>query len=244
MKRVRLDTALVERGLVESREKAQRLIMADEVLVNGQPGRKASLLVGATDRLEVKTPQRYASRGGYKLEHALQEFRIDVRGCVALDVGASTGGFTDCLLQGGAVKVHAVDVGRGQLAQRLQQDPRVVVHDGLNARHLKPSDIGEAVDLVTVDVSFISLTLVLPAAIQLLKPRGKIVALIKPQFEAGRTEVGRGGVVRSEEVRRRVVDRIRQFAERQLGARVLGVIRSPLLGPAGNQEFLICIEKA
>lgn len=240
----RLDLALVARGLVESREKAQRLIMADEVLLNGQPARKASVAVSPADRIEVKAPEKFVSRGGHKLEHALNEFGVEVRGCVAADLGASTGGFTDCLLQHGAAKVHAVDVGKGQLANRLQNDPRVVVHDGVNARHLSPDTLGERVDLVTIDVSFISLTLVLPAAYELLKPRGAMVALIKPQFEAGRSEVGRGGVVKSEEVRGRVVDRIRAFVETTLGARVRGVTRSPLTGPAGNVEFLMCIEKS
>lgn len=239
----RLDLALVERGLVESREKAQRLILADEVLLNRQPARKASIKVLPDDRIEVKAPEKFVSRGGYKIEHALNEFGVEVRGCVAADLGASTGGFTDCLLQRGVAKVHAVDVGKGQLAQRVQTDPRVVVHDGVNARYLSADTLGERVDLVTIDVSFISLTLVLPAAYELLKPRGTIVALIKPQFEAGRSEVGRGGVVRNDEVRRQVVARIREFAERALGAKVKGVTDSPLRGPAGNVEFLICIEK-
>lgn len=243
MERIRLDTALVGRELVESREKAQRLILADKVLLNDQPARKASQLVGPDDRLTVKAPEKYVSRGGHKLEHGLREFGLDVRGRVAVDLGASTGGFTDCLLQHGAAKVFAVDVGKGQLAQRLQLDTRVIVRDGVNARHLTPNAIGEPVDVVTVDVSFISLTLVLPAAYQLLKPGGKIVALIKPQFEAGRAQVGRGGVVRSEAVRREVVERIETFARDSLRARVQGVTESPLLGPAGNREYLICIEK-
>ncbi len=241
---LRLDLALVERGLAESRERAQRLILADEVLVNGQPGRKAGQLVAAADRVEVKAPERYVSRGGYKLEHALREFHLEVKGRVAVDIGASTGGFTDCLLQHGAAKVYAVDVGQGQLAPKLAKDPRVIVRNRLNARRLAASDIGEPVDLITVDVSFISLTLVLPAAYALLQSGGRMVALIKPQFEAGRADVRRGGVVRSEAVRQQVVERIRQFAQQTLRARVLGVIPSPLLGPAGNQEFLMCIEKA
>jgi len=243
MKRQRLDTALVERGLVETRERAQRLILADEILLNDQPARKASQLVKPDDRLTVKTRERYVSRGGYKLEHALKAFRLDVTGLIAADLGASTGGFTDCLLQHGAARVFAIDVGKGQLAQKLQRDPRVEVRDRLNARNVTVEAVGKALDLVTVDVSFISLTLVLPAAYQLLKPGGKIVALIKPQFEAGRAEVGRGGVVRSESVHRKVVERIETFVRQTLGARVEGVVESPLLGPAGNREFLICIEK-
>src|ERR1043166_595853 len=235
--RQRLDNALVERGLVESREKAQRLILADEVLLNDQPARKASQWVRPEDRLAVKAPEKFVSRGGHKLEHALREFGIKVTGLVATDLGASTGGFTDCLLQHGAARVHAVDVGKGQLAHKLRSDARVIVHDGINARHLARTTIGEPVDLVTIDVAFISLTLVLPAAYQLLKPGGKIVALIKPQFEAGRAEVGRGGVVRKEEVRHRVVEKIRQFAVATLRARVEGVVESPLLGPAGNREY-------
>src|SRR5690349_5605061 len=172
MKRLRLDLALVERCLVVSREKAQRLIMADEILLNGQPARKASQLVGPDDRLEVKTPEKYVSRGGYKLERALKEFNLNAAGLIAADLGASTGGFTDCLLQHGAAKVYAVDVGKGQLAQKIQSDPRVIVRDGVNARNVTHSEIPEPVDLVSIDVSFISLTLVLPAAYQLLKPRG------------------------------------------------------------------------
>jgi 23S rRNA (cytidine1920-2'-O)/16S rRNA (cytidine1409-2'-O)-methyltransferase len=241
--RQRLDIVLVERGLVESREKAQRLILADEVLLNDQPARKASQWVRPDDRLTVKAPAKYVSRGGHKLEHALRYFALDVQGLVVADLGASTGGFTDCLLQHGAAKVYAVDVGKGQLAQRLERDPRVIVLNGVNARHLNAAVVPEPVDLVTVDVSFISLTLVLPAAYHLLKPGGTIVALIKPQFEAGRAEVGRGGVVRNESVRRNVVERIETFARDTLAARVQGVTESPLLGPAGNHEYLICIEK-
>lgn len=217
--------------------------MADEILLNSQPARKASQTVGPDDRLEVKIPEKYVSRGGHKLEHALEEFDLKVNGLVVADLGASTGGFTDCLLQHGAAKVYAVDVGKGQLAQKVQQDSRVIVRDGVNARGISRDVIPELLDLITIDVAFISLTLVLPAAYQLLKPRGKIVALIKPQFEAGRAEVGKGGVVRDEAIHRKVVDRIREFAQQSLGGRVLGVTESPLLGPAGNREFLICIEK-
>ncbi len=251
----RLDQALVERGLCDSREKARRAIMAGQATINQRPAHKPSDPVKPQDEVALIAPEKFVSRGGLKLEHALQEFRLDVAGQTVIDLGASTGGFTDCLLQHGAAKVYAVDVGRGQLARKLQQDPRVIVRDGVNARYLdggvvttrgsrsNPPCIGERLDLITIDVSFISLTLILPAAYQWLKPRGKIVALIKPQFEAGRAEVGRGGVVRDPAVHRGVVERIREFAQHSLKSRVLGVTESPLRGPAGNREFLICIEK-
>lgn len=237
--RARLDTELVARGLAESREKAKRLILAGAVRVNGQTAGKPSDLVPESAQLKVEMPAQYVSRGGHKLEAALDAFHIECAGKVCADIGASTGGFTDCLLQRGAARVHAIDVGKGQLDWKLRQDPRVVVHDELNARQLRPADLREPVSLATVDVSFISLTKVLPAVIGLLAPGGRVVALIKPQFEAGKKFVTKGGVVRDSAVHERVKTDITTFATGPLGLRLLGVIDSPLLGPAGNKEFLI-----
>jgi 23S rRNA (cytidine1920-2'-O)/16S rRNA (cytidine1409-2'-O)-methyltransferase len=232
--RARLDTVLVSRGLAESREKAKRLILAGNVRVNGQLAGKASDLVDETAAIALEATEKFVSRGGYKLEAALNAFHIDCTGKTCLDIGASTGGFTDCLLQRGAAQVQAVDVGKGQLAWKLRQDPRVIVRDEVNARHLT----GEPVDLVTIDVSFISLTKILPAAAKLLRPGGKLVALIKPQFEAGRKFVSKGGVVRDSAVHERVKTEVIEFATGTLGLGLLGVCESPLLGPAGNREFL------
>ncbi len=230
-----VDLLLVERGLAESRKRAQGLIRAGQVVVNDQlvdkPGRRVA--VGAAVRLRGRLP--YVSRGGLKLEAALDGFRLDVAGWVAADVGASTGGFTDCLLQRGAARVYAIDVGYGQLAWKLRQDPRVVVIERTNIRFLE--DLPEQVDLVTVDVSFIGLELVLPVVKRLLKPEGQVVALVKPQFEAERRQVGKGGVVRDPVVHRHVLARLTRWAiEHDL--RVLGLIPSPLTGAKGNVEFL------
>ena len=241
--RVRLDTQLVANGLAESREKAQRFILAGAVRVNGQLARKPSDLVEEEALLAVDARDQYASRGGHKLAAALDAFGVPCAGLVCADLGASTGGFTDCLLQRGAARVHAVDVGKGQLDWRLRQDARVVVHDEINARYLTPVALGEQVDLVTVDVSFISLTKVLPAAAALLKAGGRIVALIKPQFEAGKKLVKKGGVVRDSRVHEAVTKTVREFATTTLRLKVLGLIESPLLGPAGNKEFLIGMRK-
>jgi 23S rRNA (cytidine1920-2'-O)/16S rRNA (cytidine1409-2'-O)-methyltransferase len=236
----RLDVLLVERGLVESREQGKRLIMAGQVLVDGQVMDKPGMQVagGADIRLRAKLP--YVSRGGLKLEAAVDRFAVPLAGVVAADVGASTGGFTDCLLQRGASKVYAIDVGYGQLAWRLRQDPRVVVMERVNVRYLE--SLPEPIDLATVDVSFISLGLVLPSVIGWLKPAGDIIALIKPQFEAGRAEVGKGGVVKDPEVRRAVLRRILGWALDH-GLAVRGLIASPLRGPAGNVEFLAHLSK-
>lgn len=234
----RLDVTLVERGLVESREKAQRLIMAGEVLVDGQVERKAHRMCGPDAMLELRAGERFVSRGGDKLEEAIQKFSISVTGRICLDAGSSTGGFTDCLLQHGAGKVFCVDVGKGQLHWKLRNDPRVVVKEGVNARYLEASMIPEKPDLAVVDVSFISLTKVMPAVIGVLQRPAEMVTLIKPQFEAGREQVGKGGVVRDEAVRKEVVDIVRRFGELELGLRWNGVIPSPILGPAGNVEFL------
>ncbi|MCX7886376.1 MAG: TlyA family RNA methyltransferase [Verrucomicrobiae bacterium] len=237
--RERLDMRLTTLGLAESRAKAQRLILAGAVRVNGRPAQKPGLVVKDTDLITVQAAEKYVSRGGYKLEAALDAFAINCNGAVCVDIGSSTGGFTDCLLQHGAKRVHAVDVGRGQLSWQLRNDPRVVLHERLNARHMSPDDIGEAADIVTVDVSFISLTKILPAAVRVLKPGGTVVALIKPQFEAGKKHVKKGGVVRDSSVHQKVKDTIAQFAVAALGLAPLGpIIESPLPGPAGNKEFL------
>ncbi len=239
----RLDKLLVARGLAESREKAQALILAGEVYVEGQRVDKAGTKVPQEARIEVRREVLpYVSRGGLKLEHALKAFGLKVEGLVCADLGASTGGFTDCLLKHGAQKVYAVDVGRGQLHFRLREDPRVVVMEGINARYLKAEDLPEPVDLITIDVSFISLTKILPAAVKLLKPGGLIVALIKPQFEVGRGRVGKGGVVRDPALHQEVIAKIKDFAQ-ELGLEVLGLTESPLLGPAGNKEFLILLRR-
>jgi len=234
----RLDQILVERGLAESREKAQRLILAGQVRINGQiadkPGRRAAL----DAMVSVDAKERFVGRGGEKLEHAFQAFQPDVRGLVCLDIGASTGGFTDCLLQHGAAKVYAVDVGAGQLHWKLRNDPRVVIMEKINARYLRPGDLPEPADFAVMDVSFISLTKVMPAIKDILQPGGRMITLIKPQFEAERREVCRGGVVRDAGARERVVERIRRFGEKELGLKWLGVCESPLKGPAGNIEYL------
>jgi 23S rRNA (cytidine1920-2'-O)/16S rRNA (cytidine1409-2'-O)-methyltransferase len=237
--RARLDTVLVARGLTESREKAKRLILAGAVRVNGQLAGKPSDLIPEDAKLELQAAEKFVSRGGHKLEAALDAFHIDCAGKTCADLGASTGGFTDCLLQRGAVRVHAVDVGKGQLAWKLRQDSRVVVHDEVNARNMT----GEPVEIVTIDVSFISLTKVLPAAVNLLRPGGQLIALIKPQFEAGRKFVSKGGVVRDSAVHERVKTEVVAFATGTLGLRLLGVCDSPLLGPAGNKEFLVGFTK-
>lgn len=240
--RARLDTRLVELGLAPSREKAKRLILSGAVRVNSQCASKPSDSVSEDAELQVISPERFVSRGGYKLERALDAFDIDCDQYTCLDIGASTGGFTDCLVQRGAHRVHAVDVGKGLLDWGLRQDDRVVVHEQLNARNISLEDIGEQVDLITVDVSFISLTKILPAACRLLKHGGKLIALIKPQFEAGRKFVKKGGVVRDPVVHERVKNDIVAFATNRLGLCLIGLVESPLLGPAGNKEFLCVLQ--
>ncbi|MCP4543208.1 MAG: TlyA family RNA methyltransferase [Chloroflexi bacterium] len=231
----RLDVLLVERGLAESRNRAQRLIRAGEVRVAGQVSDKPGTQMVTDVEITVQARPRFVSRGGKKLEAALMHFQLDVSDAVAADVGASTGGFTDCLLQHGARQVYAIDVGYGQLAWRLRNDPRIVVMERTNARHLE--SLPEQVDLVTVDVSFISLELILPMAVRWLHPDGQVVALIKPQFEAGRRNVGKGGVVRDPAVHRSVLERVLSIAI-ELDLELGGLIPSPLRGPAGNVEFL------
>ena len=238
MAKRRADALLVERGLVESREKAQAAILAGSVLVGQRPVAKPGALLDEAAELRLLASSRYVSRGGEKLEHALSVFGLEVRGLVAADIGASTGGFTDCLLQHRAARVYAVDVGYGQLHYRLRQDPRVVVLERVNVRHLQR--LPERVDIATVDVSFISLEKVLPAVARLLSPVGRIVALFKPQFQAQRQEVGRGGVIRDPLLLATLIGRFVAWAVDQ-GYRLLGLTRSPLLGPAGNQEFFFLL---
>jgi 23S rRNA (cytidine1920-2'-O)/16S rRNA (cytidine1409-2'-O)-methyltransferase len=236
----RADQLLVDQGLAESRAKAQALIIAGVVSAGGRRVDKpGTALPEETELVLAGRDHPWVSRGGVKLDFALDQFAIDVGGVVALDIGASTGGFTDVLLSRGAARVHAVDVGRGQLAWKLRQDPRVVVHEGVNARYLTRAQIPEAVDLITCDASFIGLETVLPAALSLAAERARLIALIKPQFEAGPKEVGKGGVVRDPTIHRAVCERIVAWLGKQPGWRVIGVAESPLQGPAGNKEFLI-----
>lgn len=232
----RLDIALVDSGLAPSREKARAMIMAGEVLVDGNIVDKPGSRVGAAAVITVKQKPRYVSRGGDKLAGALVDFQFDPSGRLCADVGASTGGFTDCLLQHGGVRVYALDVGYGQLAYELRQDSRVVVMERTNARYVE--SLPEAVDLVVIDASFISLQLLLPPITGWLTPRADIIALIKPQFEAGKSDVGKGGVVKDSEVHARVIEQILNFAQQQ-GFTLLGLTTSLLKGPAGNIEFLV-----
>jgi 23S rRNA (cytidine1920-2'-O)/16S rRNA (cytidine1409-2'-O)-methyltransferase len=237
-KRQRLDLLLLERGLVDSREDGRRKILAGDVLVNDQAATKAGSLIDTGAAIRLKPSSRYVSRGGLKLEKALSEFAIDVTGKTALDVGASSGGFTDCLLVHGAAHVFAVDVGYGQLDWKLRNDPRVTVFEKTNIRYLDRSSLPGDADLATIDASFISLKLVLPCVKALLTARHEVIALIKPQFEVGKGKVGKGGVVRSVEEHARVIEEIRENAA-ALRYQVVGVTESPLLGPKGNKEFLI-----
>jgi len=237
--RSRLDRLLVARGLAPTRQKAQALILSGAVSVDGRRVDKAGAPVEEDADIAVAGPPHpYVSRGGVKLAAALDEFGLDPSGLVCLDVGASTGGFTDCLLQRGAAKVYAVDVGYGQLDAKLRGDSRVVLREKVNARSLSRDDVPEPVRIAAVDVSFISTRLVLPAVVPLLAADGALVVLVKPQFEAGRGEVGKGGIVRSEEVRRRVVSEIAEFAA-GLHLEGIGAIRSPIRGAHGNEEFLL-----
>jgi 23S rRNA (cytidine1920-2'-O)/16S rRNA (cytidine1409-2'-O)-methyltransferase len=241
VKRERIDKLLVDHGLAESRTKAQAMIMAGVVLVDEQRVEKPSQQFDTNSSIRIKggddPTSRYVGRGGLKLEAALREFRIDIEGFVCLDVGASTGGFTDCLLQHGAKRVVAVDVGHNQIDWRLRNDRRVEVREGVNARYLQPQDFSEEFDLAVMDVSFISVTKVLPAIVPLLRASGAIITLIKPQFEVGRGEVGGGGIVRDAAKRLRVVDEV-NAAAKELGLKVLRVIESPIQGAEGNVEFL------
>jgi 23S rRNA (cytidine1920-2'-O)/16S rRNA (cytidine1409-2'-O)-methyltransferase len=241
-RRIRLDSLLVERGLVESREKARALILAGKVTVPGHPGPKAGSLIGADADVQVAEPEHpWVSRGGIKLAHALQAFNLNVAGRLALDIGASTGGFTDVLLERGARHVIALDVGHNQLHWKIRSDPRVTVLEGLNARAITPTDLpglGSGADIVTIDVSFISLRLILPTVPALLAPGADVIALVKPQFEAGRDDVGKGGVVRDATVHERVVSEVAAAAA-AVGLTSVGVIESPITGAEGNREFLM-----
>jgi 23S rRNA (cytidine1920-2'-O)/16S rRNA (cytidine1409-2'-O)-methyltransferase len=247
MKRERIDKLLVERGLAESRTKAQAIVMAGAVLANEQRISKPSDLIPTDAEIRIKgaddPASRYVGRGGLKLETALRDFELDVQDRVCLDVGASTGGFTDCLLQHGALRVVAIDVGHNQIDWRLRTNPRVEVREGINARYLQPGDFDTQFDLIVMDVSFISATKILPALVPLLKHDGRLVTLIKPQFEVGRGEVGKGGIVREPEKRARVVEEVNCAAE-QLGLVARKVIESPVHGADGNVEFLALYDKS
>jgi 23S rRNA (cytidine1920-2'-O)/16S rRNA (cytidine1409-2'-O)-methyltransferase len=247
MKRERIDKLLVERGLAQSRTKAQALVMAGVVLVDEQLVRKPSesFLPEATIRIkDADDPaSRYVGRGGLKLEAALREFQIDVMGLACLDVGSSTGGFTDCLLQHDASRVLAVDVGHNQLDWKLRNDSRVELREGVNARYLKPEDFDQKFDLATIDVAFISATMILPAVVPLLTQQGRIITLIKPQFEVGKGEVGKGGIVTDSGQHQRVVAEVNRAAQ-DLGLRIVAVIESPIHGADGNVEFLALYEWA
>jgi 23S rRNA (cytidine1920-2'-O)/16S rRNA (cytidine1409-2'-O)-methyltransferase len=235
--KIRLDRLLAERGLVPSREKAQALIMAGEVLVDGQKAAKPGQSVAADARLEVLAQPPFVGRGGVKLAAALRHFAIRLDGAVCLDIGASTGGFTDAMLQAGAARVHAVDVGAGQLDWKLRQDPRVVLHERLNARRLAFADIGELAGFAAMDVSFISATLIVPALVPLLRPEGQMVILIKPQFEAGKGQVGKGGIVRDPLLHAAARARVSAAVE-EFGFEI-AIVDSPIAGAEGNKEFLL-----
>ncbi len=236
----RLDVALVERGVVETRSKAQAMILAGDVEVDGERVTRAGHRVTPMQALTLRARKRYVSRGGDKLQHALETFSVDVGGLICADFGASTGGFTDVLLQAGAARVFAVDVGYGQLDLKVRNDPRVVVMERVNARSIV--SLPEKIDLVTIDVSFISLKLIFPAVARVLHERGSCIALVKPQFEAGKGEVGKKGVVSDPSIHRRVLSSVAEWATAE-GFEVLGLTRSPLKGPEGNTEFLIQISR-
>ena len=241
--KIRLDVAVLERGLSESRAKAGALIMAGQVYVNGQKATTAGLTVKDSDKIEVRGEKMpFVSRGGYKLDKAVKAFHLQLQDCVCMDIGASTGGFSDCMLQNGAKKVYAVDVGYGQLAWKLRTDERVVNMERTNFRYLTPDDIAEQLDFASVDVSFISLKIILPVLYSLLRDGGEAVCLIKPQFEAGKENVGKKGVVRDPSVHAEVVETITQFAF-DTGFSVLHLSFSPIKGPEGNIEYLMHIKK-
>ncbi len=235
--KIRLDQLLVERGLATSREKAQALVLAGQVLVAGQKVEKPGHSVAIDAAVEVLERMPYVSRGGYKLAGALDAFHIDVTGRICLDVGASTGGFTDCLLQRGAAKVWAIDVGHGQLDWKIRNDPRVVVREGMNARYLNPEEIPEPFDLAVCDASFISATMLIPSIVPLLEPAGEMIVLVKPQFEVERGQVGKGGIVKEPELHQAACDRVRGAVE-MLGFHA-EIMESPIQGAEGNREFLL-----
>lgn len=240
----RLDQELVKRKLVTSREQAQRLILAGKVLVNGVPVLKPSVTISPEATIEITQPDKYVSRGGYKLEHALQRWQINVHEKWCIDIGASTGGFTDCLLQYGAAHVVAVDVGKGQLAWKLRTNPKVTIMEGVNARYLRPDMFNRLFDIATIDCSFISLRLILPAISTLLKPAAYVIALIKPQFEVGKKQASRfKGVIKDPAIHHQVLSGLKDFIEGQTDLIWKDYCQSPLLGPAGNKEFLAWLQK-
>jgi 23S rRNA (cytidine1920-2'-O)/16S rRNA (cytidine1409-2'-O)-methyltransferase len=241
--KIRLDCALVARGLAESRQRAQALILAGAVLVNDRPADKVGSLIAPDAEIRIRGEENpYVSRGGLKLRGALDSFALSVQGLVALDVGASTGGFTDCLLQAGAAKVYALDVGYGQLAWRLREDPRVVCIERTNIRHYDGRDITDGIGIAVIDASFISLRLVIPPVLRLIEDSAIVLALVKPQFEVGKGEVGKRGVVRDPALHERVIEETASFC-RDLGLDVLESCSSPLTGPAGNREFFLHLRK-
>ena len=243
VRKERFDKLLVEKGIVQSRERARALIMAGKAFVEGKRIDKPGTMIHADARLQLQGEDSlYVSRGGEKMEGALKAFGIDPKGMIVMDIGASTGGFTDCMLQKGAQKVYAVDVGYGQLAWKLQKDPRVVNLERRNVRYLKREEVQEETDLILIDTSFISIEKFLPHLLGFLKKGGSLLCLIKPQFEVGKGEVGKGGVVRNKALHEKVIDRISRFSQR-LGLKVLGITESPLLGPKGNKEFFIYLKK-
>jgi len=244
MAKQRLDQLLVQRGLCDSREQAKRLILADQVVVEGVPKPKPGQNVAEDIEIRLKERPKYVGRGGLKLEGALKEFEIPVEGKVGIDIGASTGGFTDCLLQAGAAKVYAFDVGTNQLVYKLREDPRVVSREKFNCRHLSPEDVEELADIIVMDVSFISLTKILPAAFSVLQEEGDLVCLIKPQFELEREQIGKGGIVRDESLHQEAVDKIQKFATLELNKSWQAVVPSPIEGTDGNREFLAWIKHA
>ena len=241
MKKERVDALLVARGLCDSREQAKRLVLAGEVRSGDRVIEKPSATLPEDAPLEIKEKLRFVGRGGLKLEGALEGFAVDVTGWTCVDVGASTGGFTDCLLQRGAAKVHAIDVGTNQLVWKIRSDARVVVKEKFNARYMTPDDLGEPVDLAVMDLSFISLTKVLPAVFSVLKPTGAVICLIKPQFELERHEIGKGGIVREEALQQKAVEKIRRFVTEEHGREWRGLLPSPITGTDGNQEYLAWI---
>lgn len=238
MPKQRLDVLVASLGLSDSREQAQRLIIAGEVMVKGQVITKPGTKVDDSLPVTVKNKPKYVSRGGLKLEGALRAFPVKAEGKVCLDIGSSTGGFTDCLLQNGALRVHAVDVGTNQLVWKLRNDPRVIVREQFNARYMTPDDLGEKVELIVSDVSFISLTKILPAAYNCLQDGGDLLVLIKPQFELQPEDIGPGGIVRDAALHQRAVDKIRHFVTEELHREWMGVADSPITGMEGNKEFL------
>ena len=238
MEKTRLDRWMVENGFAETAGKAQAIIMAGDVLIDGRRIDKAGHFVPPDARVEVRPKLRYVSRGGLKLEGALRYFRPDIAGAVCADIGTSTGGFTDCLLQHGAARVHAIDTGTGQIDWRLRSDPRVILHEAFNARHLELADLGEAIDLAVCDVSFISATMIIPGIVRVLKPEtGRLIVLIKPQFEVARGQVGDGGIIRDAALHKAAVDRVRGCVEESNFT--TEIMESPITGAEGNKEFLL-----